>query len=203
MYTDAMKYIARTSLFWLGVFLIVAAIPFFASAEEIVAVQEVSQGHTVIDAVITFFKTFGIGFGGTVGILWIIIRLVKGNLKDRMGTMEADLRDRMGTMEVDLKDRMATMETNLKDRMEKMEHALRESINGLVKRFERMEDHPIKKSDSPVRLTEGGQRVLRGSGGIEYLGANKDALLREFSDTDDQFIIQERATKIIREKNRK
>ena len=63
-----------------------------------------------------------------------------------------------------------------------------------------MEDRFIKVGESPVRLTKAGQKVLRGSGGLDYLIDNKDTLLQEFSDVDDPSVIQERATKIVREK---
>ncbi|MCY4577027.1 MAG: hypothetical protein OXB96_01155 [Candidatus Kaiserbacteria bacterium] len=156
-----------TSLFWGGVFFPVLAVPFFVFAEGSVPVQDVSQGYSIVDAVVVFFKTFGVGFGGAFGVMWLIVRMVKGDLKDCM---------------------------------EKMEKTLKESIDDLKKRFERIENCIIKVSDSPIKLTEVGQKVLRESGGLDYLASNKDSLLQEFFDTDDPFVIQERAVKIIREK---
>ena len=168
-YTDSMKYTSFIFPFVCGIlFVFIMAISsFFVFAEEIVSAQVVSQSSSLIDAVVVFFKTFGFGFGATFSVMWLIVRLVKGDLVDRM---------------------------------EKMENNLKESINTLVRRFERLESHFVKVGQSPVQLTKMGQELLRNSGGLDYLAANKDALLQEFSDMDDPFVIQEHATKVIREK---
>ena len=114
LYTDAMKYIIFAGFLWFGVF-VVGMLLLTPFVSEVVFAQEVVSEYSVLDTVVVFLETFGLGFGGIFGVMWLIVRLVKGDLRDRMEQME-------GTF---------------KDRMEKMEKGFKVSIDGLIKRFEK------------------------------------------------------------------
>ena len=197
-----MKYTSFVFPFVCGILFVavVAMSPFSVFAEEVVSAQAGSPGYTLVDTVAVFFKTFGVGFGATFTVLWLIVRLVKGNLVDRMERMETGFEGRMEKMEGSFTNRMERMEIRFNDRLEKMEQNLKESINGLVSRLERLEIHFIKAGRSPIHLTKSGQELLHESGGFEYLVAHKDVLLQEFSDMDDPFAIQEYAIQVMRKK---
>ena len=94
-YTETMKYTSFVFPFVCGILFVavVAMSPFFVFAEEVVSVQAGSPGYTLVDTVAVFFKTFGVGFGATFSVLWLIVRLVKGDLVDRVEKMEQNLKE--------------------------------------------------------------------------------------------------------------
>lgn len=60
--------------------------------------------------------------------------------------------------------------------------------------------YQLIKSDSPIKLTEGGVSLLEQSGGKAYLDKNIGSLYKEFEKIDNEYDIQKKAREIIKDK---
>ena len=72
-------------------------------------------------------------------------------------------------------------------------------LHGRVSSLEGFKSGLLVTQQSPLALTETGEKVLEESGGKEYLENNKDRLIEEFSETKSAFDIQEKAKDIIKQ----
>lgn len=79
---------------------------------------------------------------------------------------------------------------------------LRDGMSDLGDRISKLEgfkDGLLITQQSPLALTETGEKVLEESGGKEYLEDHKDRLIAEFSKTKNAFDIQEKARDVVRQ----